>query len=456
MKRADDRATKAFRSARRDWLRWASSSAIAASMSGWFAQLAVQAASQPTRARRCILLWMNGGPSQIDTFDPKPGHENGGPFKPIATQTPGIHIGEYLPQVSHWTDRLAIIRSMSGKEADHGRASYLVRTGRAPEAAIQYPTLGSLMAKELGDESAALPSFVSIAPYRSTNLAAYNPGFLGPTFAPFIVGDVTPAGAQQQAADAYRAALQVADLRPPSSIPDARQANRLGLWRSMEQAFVAGRPDIPAESHAAAYDRAVRLMHPDAASAFTLDQEPDKLRDAYGRTMFGQGCLLARRLIERGVPFVEVSLGGINSGGMGWDTHVGNFETVKRLCGVLDPAWATLLRDLSERGLLDTTLVIWMGEFGRTPKINGTGGRDHYPLAWSAVLGGGGIHGGQVVGRTSDDGTIVADRPTAVPELLATACAALGIDPHKTNPSNLGRPIHLIDYAAQPIDGVAT
>ncbi len=429
-------------------------------MSGWLGTLAAQAATQSTpestSAKSCILLWMNGGPSQIDTFDPKPEHENGGPFQPIATKTPGIHISEHLPQVAGWTDRLAIIRSMTGKEADHGRASYLVRTGHAPEAAIQYPTLGSLMAKELGDESAALPNFVSIGPYRTTNLAAYNPGFLGPMYAPFLVGDVTPALAQQQLADGYRTALQVADLQPASAIASSRQAERIELWRSLGQSFVATRPDVPAESHRAAYERAVRLMNRDAAQAFDLTQEPDKLRDAYGRTLFGQGCLLARRLVERGVPFVEVSLGGVNSGGMGWDTHVGNFETVKRLSTVLDAGWATLLRDLSERGLLDSTLVVWMGEFGRTPKINGTTGRDHYPLAWSAVLGGGGIQGSQVVGKTSDDGTTVTERPIVVPELLATVCKALAIDPHKTNPSNVGRPIHLIDYDAQPIEGVAS
>ena len=195
-------------------------------------------------------------------------------------------------------------------------------------------------------------------------------------------------------------------------------------------------------------------MESSAASAFNLDDEPAALRDAYGRNLFGHGCLLARRLVERGVPFVEVSLGGVSSGGMGWDAHVNNFETVKRLCGVLDPAWATLLRDLKDRGLLETTLVVWMGEFGRTPKINGAAGRDHYPLTWSAVLGGGGVRGGQVVGATTADGAAVKDRPCAVPELLATVCQALNIDPHKTNPSTVGRPIHLVDYDAHPIDGV--
>jgi hypothetical protein len=260
--------------------------------------------------------------------------------------------------------------------------------------------------------------------------------------------------AQLQAVDTYKSALQVADLKPADVLPSSRDTARLGLLRELEQPFVASRPDVPAQSHQAAYERAVRLMSSQAASAFNLEQESPALRDAYGRNLFGQGCLLARRLVERHVPFVEVSLGGVNSGGMGWDTHVDNFKTVQKLSAVLDAGWSTLMRDLSDRGLLDSTLVVWMGEFGRTPKINGTAGRDHYPLAWSAVLGGGGVKGGQVVGTTSDDGSTVEERPCKVPELLATVCQALGLDPHKTNPSNLGRPIHLVDYDAEPLEGV--
>jgi hypothetical protein len=442
------------RVSRRDWLRLSAAGALGGAMSGWLEALAAEAASQPQRKRSCILLWMNGGPSHLDTFDLKPGHENGGPFREIATATPGIRISEHLPQVAKQMNHLAIIRSMTGKEADHGRASYLVRTGRAPEASLQYPTLGSFVSKELGDSSAALPNFVSIAPYRSTNLAAYNAGFLGPRYAPFIVGDVTPAMSQQQDAAGYLKALGITDLRPAAPLDPTREAQRLQLLRSLEQSFVASRSDIPVQSHLTAYDRAVRLMDSSAASAFHLDEEPAALRDAYGRNLFGHGCLLARRLVERGVPFVEVSLGGVSSGGMGWDTHVNNFETVKRLSAVLDPAWATLLIDLQDRGLLETTLVVWMGEFGRTPKINGTAGRDHYPLTWSAVLGGGGVCGGQTIGATSADGVAVRDRPCTPPELLATICQALGIDPHKTNPSTVGRPIHLVDYDAQPIAGV--
>lgn len=438
---------------RRAFLQASAAALTLGSTQGWLARLAAATGdAKPKRA--CILLWMNGGPSHLDTFDPKPDHENGGPFKAIETSAPGIRIAEHLPQVARWMHRSAVIRSMTGKEADHGRATYLVRTGRPPEGVIQYPTLGSLVSNELGNATSALPNYVAVAPYRSTNLAAYNPGFLGPPLAPFIVGDVTPAQAQQQDAEAYLRQLRVGDLRPVQDLSEPRATARLELLRNMESRFAGNRPDGPVASHKTAYQRAVRLTEPDAVRAFNLDDEPAKLRDAYGRNLFGEGCLLARRLIERGVPFVEVSLGGVNSGGMGWDTHVNNFETVQKLCGVLDPAWAALLADLDARGMLDSTLVVWMGEFGRTPKINGSAGRDHYPLTWSAVLSGGGVRGGQVVGRTSADGTTVEDRPCAVPELLATVCQSLGIDPHKTNESNIGRPIHLVDYDAQPLAGV--
>jgi uncharacterized protein (DUF1501 family) len=185
-------------------------------------------------------------------------------------------------------------------------------------------------------------------------------------------------------------------------------------------------------------------MKPETARAFDLSGEKPELRDRYGRNLFGQGCLLARRLVERGVPFVEVTLDG-------WDTHQNNFNGVKQLCGVLDPAWSTLMDDLGERGRLDGTLLVCMGEFGRTPKINKQNGRDHFPDAWSVVLAGGGIRGGQAYGRTGKDGMKVEERPVGVPDLLATVCAALGIDHEKQNPSNVGRPIRIVEKGARPI-----
>jgi uncharacterized protein (DUF1501 family) len=221
----------------------------------------------------------------------------------------------------------------------------------------------------------------------------------------------------------------------------------LDLLRDLEAEFLPTRPGPGPASHVTAYDRAVRFRREAAARAFDLSTEPAALRDRYGRSLFGQGCLLARRLVERGVPFVEVTLGG-------WDTHDNNFEQVRSLCEVLDPAWAALLEDLGDRGLLDTTLVVWMGEFGRTPGINPRNGRDHYPAAWSVVLGGGGIRGGQAVGRTSKDGLAVEDRPVSVPDLMATVCLAIGLDPRKQNASNVNRPIRQADPAADPVKEV--
>ena len=438
---------------RRDWMKLTAAGVVGYSASGWLETLAADTAQHPQRRRSCILLWMNGGPSQTDTFDLKPGHANGGPFKEIATTATGMRISEHLPKIARHGDQMVIIRSMSTKEGDHGRASFLMRTGYLPQGPVDFPPLGALVAKELGNNSSELPSFVSIAPYRFFNPAAYGSGFLGPQYAPLIVGDMGPQPGGQ-GPNNYEDSLKVPDLETPGDV-SLRQADaRVELLRGMEQDFVAQHPGVAPVSHQTAYQREVRLMRSAASKAFNLDQEPAALRDAYGRNQFGQGCLLARRLIERGVPFVEVTLGGANAEVFAWDTHTQNFETVKRLSQILDPAWGTLMSDLKARGLLDSTLLVWMGEFGRTPKINPQRGRDHFPNAWTTVLAGGGLHGGRVVGRTSPDGGAVTERPVSVPDFLATICMALGIDPLKQNASNVGRPIRIVDKAAQPIQEI--
>jgi hypothetical protein len=436
---------------RREFLRLASAGVVGWSFSGWFEALAQDAAVSPKRRRSCILLWMNGGPSQIDTFDLKPGHANGGPFKEIATNVPRIRISEHLPQLARHADRLALIRSMTSKEGDHGQAAYYLRTGYRQRGPVQYPALGSLVAHELDDDSFPLPGYVSIAPYRFFNADAYSAGFLGPRYAPLIVGEAGYQTGQPAAASDPGQVLRVPNLEPFAGLTRDRFDARRELLRGLEDDFVRGRPDVVPRSHQTAYERAVKLMRTKAAKAFNLEEEPARLRDAYGRTVFGQGCLLARRLVEQGVPFVEVTLGQFSSDQLGWDTHTNNFETVKRLSGELDAAWSSLLDDLRDHGLLDSTLVAWMGEFGRTPKINGQQGRDHYPAAWTAVLAGGGVPGGRVIGRTSADGSQVEERPVSVPDLLATICCRLGLDPRKQNLSNVGRPIRLADPAAQPI-----
>ena len=420
---------------RRDWLRWAAIGigAAAGSMSGWLHALAADGPAKRTKS--VILLWMNGGPATIDLWDLKPGHANGGPFQEIDTAAPGVRISEHLPKLAKWTKDMVLVRSLTSKEGDHGRATFFVRTGYNPVGAIQFPALGSVLAHELGRDAADLPGFVTVAPRRfATELGG---GFLGPRFAPLAIGEgaTTPDG------------LKVPNLERLPSISDAAQSDRLALLNGLEEQFRAGRGSPVVESLQAATASAVRLMRPEAAAAFRPEDEKDKVRDAYGRNLFGQGCLLARRLVERGVTCVEVTLDG-------WDTHQNNFEQVRGLSGTLDTAFAVLLADLKERGLLDSTLVVCLGEFGRTPKINGNTGRDHWPASWSAVLAGGGIRGGQAVGKTSADGTEVEERPAKVPDLIATVCQVVGIDPTKQNLSNVGRPIRVADPNARPIEGV--
>ena len=424
---------------RRYFLR-AGAASLTVSASGWMGRLAHAAAADPTRKRACILLWMSGGPATIDLWDLKPGHANGGPSKETQTKAPGLKITENLPKLAAHGERLAILRGMTTKEGDHGRATYLLRTGTLPQGAIDFPTLGALVAKELHSASADLPPFVAVAPQRGLAQNAFGPGFLGPQFSPLIVAD----GQQGREAGQVDQQLKVENLDRFNGVKADRADERLTLMRDLESGFLADRPGPIADSHKAAYASAVRMMKPETAKAFDLSDEKATLRDKYGRNLFGQGCLLARRLVERGVPFVEITLDG-------WDTHNNNFEQVKTLCGVLDPAWATLMDDLKERGLLDTTTIVCAGEFGRTPKINPQKGRDHHSEAWSVVLAGGGIKGGQAIGKTTKEGTKVEDRPTSVPDLLATVCGALRIDHEKQNMSNVNRPIPIVDRSGKPI-----
>ena len=438
---------------RRDWL-GLSALGIGASMSGCLEKLAAESSqtgrSRPQRA--CIVLWMGGGPSQTDTFDMKPGHTNGGPFQQIETSAAGVRVCEHLPKLAKWGHRLAVVRSMTTKEGDHARGTQVMHTGYAPQGPVQFPPLGSLVAKELAEPEADLPSCVSVAPGRNVERSLVG-GFLGANYAPLAIGS-----GEQTATDPVRA-LQIADLRPEDAA--ARRLDpRLQLLSQLDGEFQSGvgGTDSPHPSgnlvraHRSAYEKAIRLMRTQAATAFDLERESPLLRDAYGRNVFGQGCLLARRLIERGVPFVEVNLSRVGEEANSWDTHQQNFDRVKRLCEILDPGWATLMRDLQERGLLDSTTIVWMGEFGRTPKINNGAGRDHFPAAWTTVLAGGGIRGGQTIGRTTDDGMRVADRPVTCPDLFATICRAVGIDPRKQNVSNVGRPIRIADPDAKPIE----
>lgn len=437
------------RISRRDLLRLSACGAWGASLSRWFPAFAAEAGSAPRRQRSVILLWMTGGAPQTDTFDMKPGHANGGQFKPIESSVAGIQVCEHLPKLARQMEHCVPIRSMSTREGDHTRGTYLLRTGNLPTGPIHYPTMGSLFSKELGREQADLPNFVSVAPYTQFSPGAYGPGFLGPRYAPLIVGDGNRQGATF---NAYDESLRVRNLQQARDVTHARADARLGLLADLESEFAGVRPGTATESHREAYAAAVRMMRSESVKAFQLDSEPAALRDAYGRNQFGQACLLARRLVERGVPFVEVSLNGTaNNQTFAWDTHQQNFPAVRALLQVLDPAWATLIADLKDRGLLESTLILWMGEFGRTPRINEQAGRDHFPGAWSTVLCGGRLRGGQVIGRTSEDGQTVEERPVSVQDLFCTLCHALGLDPLTQNWSNVGRPIRLADPQSKPI-----
>jgi hypothetical protein len=393
--------------------------------------------------RACILLWMSGGPSQTDTFDPKPGHVNGGPTKTISTSVPGLHIAEHLPGIAKHAKDIAVIRSMTSSEGDHGRATELLMTGYRPRGGtIEYPVLGSLVAKEFGRPSTPLPNYVSVSPFRAARLGA---GFLGPRYAPLTVSG-------RSDDPSARANLSIENLRPPEGVGKESMERRFRLLGGLRSEFQAKESDAGAvAAHSANYEKAIEMVRTEARAVFKIDQEAPALREAYGRNQFGQGCLLARRLVERGVPFVEVDLAQSPTNPVGWDTHADDFAMVRDLCGVLDPAWSTLMTDLKDRGLLERTLVLWMGEFGRTPVINGNGGRDHYPAAWSTALAGGGVQGGQAYGDTGPDGVKVVQDPVTVPEFYASIWAALGVDPEKENISNEGRPIGIVDDHAAPI-----
>lgn len=374
-------------------------------------------------ARSVILIWMNGGPSQLDTFDPKPKSRNGGIFKPIKTRVPDMWFTELLPQLAEQADKLAVIRSMVSREANHQRAQYLLHTGYLPQSTLIHPSFGAVVAKELGDENFALPHFVSL---RGPSFGA---GFLGALYNPFVIPDLSK---------------PMENLFPPKSITKERFKRRLLLLRYLEGRFTEMTRHENQNRHLIAYRKATRLMGSPLARAFDLSGEPESVKKAYGEHDFGKGCLLARRLVEAGVRFVEVYLDG-------WDTHQDNFSRTRRLCEVLDPAFASLLKELDERGLLDSTLVVWMGEFGRTPRINNREGRDHWTQGWTVVLAGGGIKGGQVIGATDEDGMKVIHRPVTVPDLFATFCHLLGIDPTKRYYTPNGRPVTLVDKSGKVI-----
>ena len=425
---------------RREMLRNLGLGMLGTSCARWLPSLASEVAQDPRRRRHCILLWMSGGPSQTDTFDMKPGHANGGEFKELKTSIPGFQFSEHLPNLAKHADQLAIVRSLSTKEGDHARGMHLVRTGHSPMGDVAYPSIACALAKEILAET-ALPNYVTVAPPRDINPAAFEPGFLGASYAPAIVAGNAPGvpGAPPRPASDKLVNLKLEDLELPKNVDIKQAERRLELWNSLERKFLANRQTNSFETHNALYRKAAELMKPDVRAAFDLSSESDDVRRKYGTGVFGQGCLLARRLVERGVPFVEVALGD----GLGWDTHQDNFRRVKTLSEELDAGWATLMTELKDRGLLESTTILWISEFGRTPVINSMTGRDHFPGAWSCVFAGGGIKGGQAYGRTSADGATVEDKQVAIGDVLATLCSALGVPPDHENVTASNRPIKI-------------
>lgn len=434
---------------RREMLQHFALAMMGSSCAGWLPGFATQLSDNPGRRRHCILLWMNGGPSQIDTFDMKPDHANGGNFKETATQIPGLRISEHLPMLAERANQLAIVRSVSTKEGDHARATHFVRTGYAPMGDVSYPSIACLLSKELAIEGSILPSYVSIAPRLEISPSAFGPGFLGQRYAPAIVAGSQGMQAPPSPADpAEFAELKLEHIQLPEGV-DLRQAERrMKFWHALERKFLQDRKANSLHAHHDLYEKASELMKPEVRDAFDLSSESAKVRQRYGPGLFGQGCLLARRLVERGVPFVEVALGD----GLAWDTHTDNFRKVQQLSAELDAGWATLMTELDQRGLLESTTILWMGEFGRTPVINSNGGRDHFPAAWSCVFAGGGIAGGQAYGRTSADGSVVEENKVAIGDVLATLSTALGVWPDQENYTSSQRPIKIAE--GTPIDEI--
>jgi hypothetical protein len=405
--------------------------ALGLSLSDWFRLRAAAGEKPSARAKSCILLWLDGGPSHLETFDLKPEApgEVRGPFQPIATNVSGVQICELLPNTARIADKLAIVRSVTSPLGEHGLANHYLLTGYKPSPVLEYPSYGAVLAHVRGGQH-MLPPYVAIPDYKSTA----GSGFLGAVHRPFVVGG-----------DPANPDFRVRDLDFYPGVTAGRMERRREFVSQLErfqQAVEAGPPKSDP-----AFEQAYRLVtSPQAKQAFDLSQEKAAVRARYGSRTVGQSCLLARRLVERGVAFVHVN-------NTGWDTHESLVLRLKEgytgakvgvgLIPTFDLAFATLVGDLSERGLLDETLVIAMGEFGRTPKLNTQGGRDHWPRVFSVVLAGGGVKGGQVLGSSDPVGESPKDHPVTPADLACTIYQLLGVDPAREIHTADGRPVQI-------------
>ncbi|MFG0260937.1 MAG: DUF1501 domain-containing protein [Novipirellula sp. JB048] len=366
------------------------------------------------KRRSAIMLWMGGGPSTIDMWDMKPTASNGGPFRPIST-TGDMQICEHMPLMAQQMKHMSVVRSMSTREADHERGRYYKHTGIVPNPNNEHPSYGSVLSHELIDQRPEL----EIPPFVSIGGGSTGPGFLGMAWAPF---SVTSSG-------------RVRNLE--MRMENTRLMQRMAALNMIEQDFAKRTRDLPASEHSKVLRKTFDLMSSAQMKAFEVAEEPEAVKERYGTNGFGQGCLLARRLVEVGVPFIEVNLGG-------WDNHADIFPTLKdNKLPILDQAMSALIEDLEQRGLLQDTVVMWMGEFGRTPNINAGAGRDHFARAWSCVVGGGDIKGGLAIGETSRDGSAVETEPFSSEDLMTTVVHGLGLSTEKTFTSKNGRPMKI-------------
>jgi hypothetical protein len=401
----------------------------------------------------CIMLFLVGGPSQVDTWDPKPKapEEVRGPFKPIDTKAAGMKIAEIFPKMAEHADKFSLVRSVyHTATAVHDTGHQMMQTGRLFAGGVEHPHAGCVLGYLKGQRGEVPAHVLLPKPIGRTggNLPhGQTAGYLGKPHDPFVLN-----------ADPAVPDFKVPDLLPPDYVSGIRAERRQKLRDAVEGSLAAFEQSAQAKQLDASFDLAYRLMSsPQARAAFDLSKEPEKIRDRYGRTRFGQSCLLARRLIEAGVRFVTVNMFETVFDEITWDIHGSKpftdiVEMSRLVAPNFDQAYSALLEDLSQRGLLDTTMVTALGEFGRTPKINPAGGRDHHPGVWTIVMGGGPIRGGRVVGESDELGYSPRTRPVTPAEVAATIFRGLGLDTQKELPGPQKRPIPLVDYGVKPIE----
>lgn len=419
---------------RRDCLRLGLGGLLAGGLAGALrAQATEQAISIPRQADACILIWMDGGPSHYETFDPKPEApvEIRGQFSSIATQTPGIRFSEPMKRLASISNQLAIIRSIRHDQGNHGAGNHYMMTGAPPRIPVGcgafvsfHPSIGSVVAHQLGAPN-GIPAYFSMPSMSRSG----GPNFLGAKYAPFVVPD-SPTSSS----------FRVRDVTIPNGLTDSQFSSRQEIRNNVDrmlriQDAAAGDPTLAADEF---YEQGMQLItSPEAQAAFDIHAEPDAVRDAYGRNSFGQRALLARRLVSAGVPFVTLYDGG-------WDHHEGIFGAFQKKMPDFESSIAALIEDLAQRGMLERTMVIALGEFGRTPKINERGGRDHWSNAMSVMFAGGGTPGGQVIGATDRQGYAAVERVLAPENFVSTIYRKLGIDPDQMLYTPQGRPTHLV------------